>query len=204
MSLSRPLVAFIGVGVLGLGVIGAGAGATFTDQTKTAQTITAGTLNVVVEAPGGLSGKSITLPAIQNVGSVFDAPPVPITIHNVGTLTANPVYLGLDAPDSGNAIDNALRDGMNVCITSPNPSPSIIFNGPLKTLRDMNGGLGQQIAGPLAPGATDGYSAEFYAGVKTAACGWDTYGATILPSVSLDNAAQGGTVTPVIKVNYEG
>ena len=204
MKISHALVALVGVSLVGLATVGAGTGATFTDQTKTAQTITAGTLNVVVEA-NGLSGKSITLPAIQHVASVFDAPAIPVTIHNIGDLTANPVYLGLDVANSGNANDNALRDGVNVCITSPNPSPSIIFNGPLTTLAAMNGGLGQQIAGPLAPNATDAYSAEFYAGMKTVACGLDTYGGT-LPGVpaSLTDAAQGGTVTPVIKVSYEG
>ena len=125
-------------------------------------------------------------------------------MHNVGTLTANPVFLGLDVANSGNANDNALRNGVNVCITSPNPSPSIIFNGPVTTLAAMAGGLGQQIAGPLAPNGTDSYRAEFYAGKVSPACGLVTYGGTITAPPSLTDAAQGGTFTPVIKVNYEG
>jgi len=206
MKLSRSLVALIGVGFLGLASIGAGTGATFTDQTRTAQTIKAGTLNVVVEAPGSSpsSGKAITLPAIQSVGSTFDSPPVPVTIRNIGDITANPIYLGLDVPISGNDNDNALRAQTYVCITSPNPSPSIIFNGPLTTLAAMGGGLGQQIAGPLAPSATDSYSAEFYAGTITTACGLNTYGGTITAPPSLTSAAMGGTITPTVKVNYEG
>ena len=204
MKFSRSIVALVGVGLVGLATVGAGTGATFTDQTTSSQTITAGTLNVVLEAPGGLSGKSITLPAIQKVGSVFDAPAVAVTIHNVGDVTANPVYLGLDVANSGNANDNALRDGVNVCITSPNPSPSIIFNGPMTALRDMNGGLGQPIAGPLAVGASDSYAAEFYAGKESPTCGLHAYGPDITAPPSLTSAAMGGTVTPVIKINYEG
>ena len=37
MSISRPLVAFLGVGILGIGGIGLGAGATFTDASHSVQ-----------------------------------------------------------------------------------------------------------------------------------------------------------------------
>ncbi len=45
---------------------------------------------------------------------------------------------------------------------------------------------------------------EFYAGTVTQACGLNTYRGTITAPPSLTDAAQGGSVTPTVNLNYEG
>lgn len=200
---ARKIAMIASMGVAGLCLIGAGAGATFTDATNSVQTITSGTLNMQLSAPDdpnattSSDGKTVTLESASPVGSTFKTAPVSFEILNAGTITANEILIKGSETDGGKAADQALLGQMNVCIYSPyidstNPG-GVVFDGRVSTF-DASG---QQVEGPVAPGGKDHYTAEFYAGDVTTACGAET-------SPSLDNSAQGGTVTPTVTLSYTG
>jgi predicted ribosomally synthesized peptide with SipW-like signal peptide len=200
MSRTRSALVVLASGAATLAVVGVGAGATFTDSTHSTQKIQAGTLNMrVTSADGSTSGdgKTVTFPDAAPVNSTFKTAAHTVVIHNAGDITAQEVFLGASHTTPGGANDNALLNQMYVCVyspSSPNGGPGgVVFNGPLTSLESS----GQQVAGSVSPTETDQYTAEFYAGDVTTSCG-----ASNAPS--LDNAAQGGIVSPMITLSYQG
>lgn len=193
MSGIRSTIVVLGSAAATLAVVGLGAGATFTDATHSVQKVQAGTLNMTLNSPDGTQsadGKTLTLREADPVGSSFATAPYEITITNSGTIAASEVHLGASDTTPGHGNDAALRNQMYVCVFS---SGQTAFNGKLTDL-EANG---LTIQGTVAPGGTDSYTAEYYAGTATTKCG-----ASAAPS--LDNAAQGGLVTPSIDLGYEG
>jgi hypothetical protein len=196
----RSAAVVLGSAAATLAVIGLGAGATFTDATHSVQKIESGTLTMSVTSPDGSTsgdGKTVTFPDASPVGSSFATAPHDITIKNVGSIAASEVFLSASHTTPGGAKDLALLNQMHVCVFSPpsaNGGPGgVVFDGLLKNL-EANG---QQVAGHVPPGETDAYTAEFYAGNVTTKCG-------VSAAASLDNAAQGGVVSPSIDLSYEG
>jgi hypothetical protein len=200
MSRTRSIVVVLGSAAATLAVIGLGAGATFTDATHSVQKVQAGTLNMSVTSPDGSTssdGKTVTFPDTAPVGSSFATAPHVITITNNGSIGADEVFLGASHTTPGGANDHALLNEMYVCVYSPpstNGGPGgVVFNGPLTQLESN----GQQISGHVPPGETDAYTAEYYAGNVSTKCGASS-------AASLDDAAQGGIVSPSIDLSYQG
>lgn len=200
MNKQHKIIATIGAGVAGLALIGAGAGATFTDATHSSQHILAGTMDVRVGLTGGdhaSFGKTVTLPDASPTNSTFQTAATEFEIWNNSNITVQEVWVNGSAAGRSTAADDALFNQTNVCIYSPNNGPSnpggVVYDGKLSNFV----ATGQQVMGPLAPGATDHYTAEFYAGNVTTQCGAET-------TASLDNSAQGGTITPQVDVSYNG
>ena len=200
---ARKIAILGGMGVAALALIGAGASATFTDSTHSNQTIQAGTMNVTLSsnAPGAVQsqdGKTVTLANAAPVNSTFKTAASTFEISNDGDITVQEVFIkGSRQAPGFNANDDALFNQTNVCVYSPfidNNNPGgVVYDGSLSNFVSN----GQQVAGPLAPGAKDHYTAEYYAGNVTTACGDET-------SPSLDNSAQGGTITPQVDLSYTG
>jgi hypothetical protein len=237
MSISRPLALAIGgAGIAGLALIGVGAGATFTDSTASHQTITAGHLNVVVSSadssvcPTAASGcKELTLAPVGPVGSSFETPATIVTATNVGDIPATFDAIQMTETDNGTNESAALKNQMNVCIMSHDPSGTWVEgNGPLATALALNPTV-KENGVVLAPGASFTYAVSFYAGQNSRAytgdtdglasqgCGqitssgpnttaaWDAYdGGTYHTPASLTNAAEGGSVTPTLNFSFTG
>ena len=217
MSVSRPLVALLTVGVLGVATVGVGAGATFTQAVRSTQTITAGTMNVTVSGPGTVSsdGKSITLPAPAAVGSTFETARQVVTVTNNGNIPVHSVRIGMtESHDHGSAASNALAAQMNVCIQSTDYSGSWVEgNGPLTAAVAL--GVAQNPV-VLNPGQTLTFSATFYAGKDSANCkttrsdgtntrdAWNALLGDYTTPAALTDAAQGGVVTPTLVFSFEG
>lgn len=205
MSLSRPLVALVGVGVLGLACVGAGAGATFTDATHSLQSINTGTINVTLNSPTatwGNDSKSIGFKDISLAGSSFVDAPQSITMTNNGTMAAKYVYFNISTtlPAAPTAQDSKLLSELNVCIYSPADLSTgvLMFDGPVSTFYASPGGLGLDLTGgSLEPKATDSYSIEFYAGDVTTKCGLSGY-------APLSQEAMGGSVGTSVDITYQG
>jgi hypothetical protein len=218
-------VAMTGVmSLAGLGLVGAGAHAVFTTTTTASQSITAGTLSVDLYATGATpnGSQNITLPAVGPVGSTFASDPIQVQIYNAGSITATEITLQMT--DTNN--DTTMEDGVYACMASgfgASGGPWIMFNEPL-TLIESYGALPLTGAGipvpngaDLAPGASDYFTLQFYAGPTAATqCGTtvDWYSpAPLYPNPSgnvnpgadsLGNLAQGGTVTPALTFTYSG
>ena len=217
--------------VAGLGLIGVGAHAEFTNATSTQQSITAGTAAVYLsspDSPGCTSAvdkcTSLPLAAIGPVGSTFDTAPSNITMTNAGNVPVTEGSIQLSAITNGPA-GNSLRDESYVCIASDPGSGShgpnaetVVANGPLATGLNLSPSVSLNGQNILAPGATDEYNVDFYAGQNSATCGatwsdgghtaarWSgsTYPATnpwVTPA-SLDNNAQGGSVTVTVTTSF--
>jgi hypothetical protein len=219
MSVSRPLVALLTVGVLGVATVGVGAGATFTQAVRSTQTITAGTMNVTVSGPGSVSsdGKSITLPAPAAVGSTFETARQVVTVTNNGNIPVHSVRIGMtESHNLGSAASNALAAQMNVCIQSTDYSggPWTEGNGPLAAAVAL--GVDQNPV-VLNPGQSLTFWATFYAGKDSSNCSathsdgtntraaWNGYlGGAYTTPAALTDAAQGGVVTPTLVFSFEG
>lgn len=189
MLISRPLVAFIGVGIMGIAGIGLGAGATFTDAVNATQTITAGKLNMTVTGPDNstTNDKTVTLAAVGPVASTFTTGPQRVITLNSGNIVASAIRLS--ASDSNNNL--ALHSELYVRIDSwPGPNMTgdkvTVYDG---TLADLEANP-ISITGPIAVGATDPFEVTYYAGSGSAP--------------SLTDSAQGGSVIPTITVSYQG
>lgn len=197
----RKIAMMIGMGAAGLCLVGAGTGATFTDSTHSTQTITAGHMDVQLSAPVGLvsqDGKTVTLPDTAPTASTFQTAATTFEILNNGDITVNEVWMQGSSPARTAAADKALFDQTHVCVYSPyidqsNPG-GVVYDGLLSTWVTN----GQQVAGPLAPGAKDHYTAEYYAGDVTTKCGHET------TAPSLTDAAQGGSITPQVDLSFQG
>ena len=142
MSVSRPLVALLGVGFMGIAAIGAGASATFTTSTASTQTITAGKVSMSLSAPNvpGCTSAAdhchaLTLPAVGPVGSTFETPATKVTMTNTGNIPTYFDAIQITASIGGNAASTALKNQMNICIQGKDASggPWVEGNGPLTT-----------------------------------------------------------------------
>jgi predicted ribosomally synthesized peptide with SipW-like signal peptide len=234
MQFSRPLVLVAGAAIAGIALIGVGAGATFTDSTTSSQKITAGTMNVVVSAAGATQGSTdcsspdanctaLTLPDVGPVGSTFETTPIRVNITNKGNIPAYYYSIKITAPADGDlsAASTALKHEMNICIMAWDPSWSaaqsqgtlgwVEGNGPLTTAVGLNPTVRENPV-KLNPGASLPYWVSFYAGQDSTYCGnvssdgphtaglWGSYSTP----ASLNDDAQGGSVTPTLTFNFTG
>src|SRR5450631_3132107 len=146
----------------------------------------------------GTGTKTLTLPYLGPVGSMFKTALVVITMTNSGQATAMETSINVSTilPSGYAPADAALRDQMYVCISSPaGPTGAIVYDG-------LVTGAGLQVlTRTVAPGMSDSYSAEFYAGTQTTACTGKSGAATAV-ATGLDNAAQGGVFTPNVTVSF--
>src|SRR6476469_2077167 len=189
---TRKLAMAGALGLASLGLIGAGAGATFTDAVNVQQKITAGTIDMQLTSPNSTvsfssNGKTATFANLGPTNSTFTSGEVPTTITNHGTVTANAIQLSASDSRGTDPASNALAGQMCVRIVSPIVNGGVAYEGSLTYLEAHP----VQIEGPVAGnGGTDSCTTEFDAGSRACA--------------SLDNAAQGGVVTPKITVSYQG
>jgi hypothetical protein len=227
MTISRPLAALIGVGVLGLAAIGVGAGATFTTDVQASQTITAGTLDVSVSAPGTSCPDAtyhchaLTLADVGPVGSTFETEATPVTMTNTGHIPATFDAIQISETDSNDGPSAHLRNQMNICIEGRDASNGtgpnwVEGNGPLTTAIALHPTVVENHV-VLAPGQTAKFWMSFYAGKDSSRCGTMTSdGSTttsnwvgrqghgyIMPP-SLTSAAMGGVVTPTLSYSFTG
>ncbi len=220
MRFSRVAIGVAGVAVAGAAFIGSGAGATFTTSTASSQQVVAGTLHVAVSAPNATctsndaSGcHALTLPAVGPVGSTFDSTPTVVTITNTGNIPAYFDSIQMSETHNANTASTALRNEMNVCIKSTDPSGTWVEgNGPLTTAITLSPSVKENPV-KMMPGETDTYQVEFYAGQDSAGCGTTVsdgtntraaWGGTYTTPASLTNAAQGGVVTPTLTFAFTG
>jgi hypothetical protein len=203
------------VSVAGLGLIGAGAHAVFTTSTSSAQTITAGTLSVAVSSPGGTcttldaygSCNAISLTSAGPEASTFDSGPVTVTVTNEGTVSASEISVAF-GDTVGNSAGTAMAAETYACITSDG---SVLENGLVSTIAGY-GFAPYPLPNGTAPHNTDMYTVEYYAGAAATLCGAGGPGAPVLVTpaanpaagtLGLDNAAQGGVITPSVTLQYQ-
>lgn len=219
---ARKIAIMVGMGAAGLALIGVGAGATFTTSTASSQTVTAGTVGMSVSAPGtscpdaSYKCSSLTLPAVGPVGSTFETPATHVTVTNTGDIPSYFSAIQMSETDNGTTASVALRNSMNVCIHSNDPSGTWVEgNGPLTTATALNPTVGQNPV-KVDPGASVSYWVDFYAG-QDSACGteysdgpstttaWTGYlGGPYHTPASLPANAQGGSVTPTLTFSFTG
>ncbi len=223
MNLTRPAIAVAGLAVAGAAFVGSGAGATFTTSTVSGQTVKAGTLHVSVAGSNttctlnDASGcHALTLPDVGPVGSTFDTKATVIKMTNTGDIPAYFSSIQMSETHANNTASDALRNQMNVCIHSKDPSGTWVEgNGPLTTATALTPTV-QENPVELKPGQSATYWVEFYAG-EDSSCGttvsdgshtasaWEGYdGGGYTTPASLTNAAEGGSVTPALTFAFTG
>jgi predicted ribosomally synthesized peptide with SipW-like signal peptide len=181
---------------VGLGLIGVGAHAVFTQNTTSAQTINAGTLNVLLYSTDYLSGQGSTYLTLQPTApesSTFNTGLQPIQVYNGSNIPATGISATFSNDGTGSG---ALFNELYVCVEDN--AGNVIFNGSLAS--EFNGTATIPSLGPIAPGASEYYYVNYYAGNGQALggnCG--TSGAA-----SLDNSVEGQAVTPTIAVVFNG
>src|ERR1035438_941934 len=175
----RTMAVLGGLGVASIALIGVGAAATFTTSTTSSQSITAGTLSVVLYAAGatGNGTSSIALASVGTVGSTFATTPVEVQVYNNGDITASEI--SLKVTDWNN--NSTLQSGVWACMVSgwASSTPWVMFNEPLSTIESYGSAAlaGQGIpvsatGADIAPGDSDYYTLQFYAGPTAATqCG---------------------------------
>ena len=219
---ARKIAVMVGAGAAGLALIGAGAGATFSTSTTSTQKVTAGTIGMSVWAPGTSCPNAtykcaaITLPDVGPVGSTFETTPTHVYVTNTGNIPAYFAAIQMSETDTNSTHDAALRNAMNVCIHSTDPSGTWVeANGPL-TVADALTPTVVENPVKVVPGQTVSYWVDFYAG-QDSACGtiyssgshttatWTGYlGHAYQTPASLPQDAQGGSVTPTLTFSYTG
>jgi hypothetical protein len=218
----RTMAVLGGLGVASIALIGVGAAATFTTSTTSSQSITAGTLSVVLYADGatGNGTSSIALASVGTVGSTFATTPVEVQVYNNGDITASEI--SLKVTDWNN--NSTLQSGVWACMVSgwASSTPWVMFNEPLSTIESYGSvalaGQGIPVSATgadIAPGDSDYYTLQFYAGPTAATqCGstvdwWGPApnypaGTTNPAAAALGSTAQGGTVIPALTLTYSG
>lgn len=221
----RKVALVVGVGAAGLALIGTGAGATFSTATQSHQTITAGTLGMSVWVPGNTNGctaatdhcTQIKLADVGPVGSTFETPATHVYVTNTGNIPATFDAFQMSEADANTTADQALRNGMNVCIMSTDPSGTWVEgNGPLTVADALNPTVKENPV-EVVPGQTVAYWVSFYAGQDSTLCGakysdgphtiaaWTAaVGHAYATPASLPQAAQGGSVTPTLTFSFTG
>jgi hypothetical protein len=218
-------IALMGVmSLAGLALVGVGAHAVFTTSTTSSQNITAGNLSVVAYADGatGNGSPTISLPSVGPVGSTFASNPIQVQVYNNGNVTATEINLQMS--DTNN--NSTLQGEVYACMVSGFGAPGgpwIMFNEPLWQIESYGAlplagaGVPVPLGADLAPGASDYYTLQFYAGPTAATeCGstvdWyapapaypNPSGDVNPAAASLTNPAQGGTVIPALTLTYSG
>jgi hypothetical protein len=204
-------IAIIGaLGIAAIALIGAGAAAQFATTTTSNQTINAGTLSglVVLSNPtaSGNGTPTITLATPASVGSSFTTGDQPVEMTNNASFAATESTITLQG-----SAPNDLYDGLNVCVANnEGPLDTVIYNGPLSAIN----GIAQPYYGgtTIAPGGTDYYYVNIYAGNELTMCDDDgangasaLYGSPYLShSNPLDAAAAGESQTVSLTVGYTG
>jgi hypothetical protein len=220
MAISRKALTVGAVSVAGLALVGTGAGATFTDSVHETQAIHAGTMNVQVSGPAGshTDGKTVTLPAFGPTGSTFESNKQVITVTNNGQIPATAVAIQMTESHPNALNNNALFAQTNVCIMSTDPSGTWTEgNGPLTTAVALTPSVNQTGGVVLQPGDTMTFWVTYYAGRDSANCSevssdgpstttaWEGYqGHPYQTPASLNNDAQGGTITPTMTFSFTG
>jgi predicted ribosomally synthesized peptide with SipW-like signal peptide len=209
MKFTKSIAVLGGLSVASIALIGAGASAIFTQNTVSSQQITAGTMNVQLSTTvsgAGLSanGQVLTFAALSGVGSSFTTGDQTVVITNYSTFPVSEItstpgdsYDSSGGPGSANSL---FAGEAYLCEVS---SGEVIYNGLLSAAP------AQPINGTLAPGATDNYTINVYAGSETTACGAVTsVGATAVSGLStaptLVQDAQGGVIDPTMTISYTG
>ena len=168
----RMIAVLGGLGVAAIALIGAGASAVFTTSTTSSQSITAGTLSVVLYGPSGSSGNgsnSLTLPSVGPVGSTFASTPVEVQIYNNGNVTASEITLQVTDTNNNSTLQGEVYACMWSGIGAPG-GPWIMFNQPLWQIERYGSlplagqGTPVPLGADLAPGVSDYYYLQFYAG----------------------------------------
>ena len=184
-TVNKALIGVLAGASVVVAVIGTGAGASFTQSIFATQSINAGTLNVTLTGPGTTSvdGKTITLSTLGPYGSTFTSGVQSITISNQGNIPATQTSLSATERHSGGASGSALASELGVTVRD---GSATAYDGLLSGL------IANPVAltGTIAPNSTKLLRVTFYAGSGT------------VPS--LDNAAQGGSVTPTLRLDYSG
>jgi predicted ribosomally synthesized peptide with SipW-like signal peptide len=189
MTSKNKFLAAGALGVAALGLVGVGTGASFTDAVHTTQKVTAGTLDMrlsTTAAGASISndGKTVSFKDLGPTQSTFSSGLQPATITNAGNIDANAIQLSAADVRGSNAASDALRNELYVRIISP-IGGGVAYEGTLTNLEANP----VTLTGPVPPQGTDSFTTEFYAGNGVP---------------SLDNAAEGGVVTPTITVTYSG
>jgi hypothetical protein len=191
MARSRKILLAGAVGVSALALIGTGAGATFTDSVDATQTITIGAMRLQVTSPTGIvsaDGRTVTMPAVGPVGSIFETKNSVITIKNVGDLPVKPMSFQMRETHAENDASRALVNQVNVCIKASDMYGGTFIqgNGPL-----MNGVKqatnATRFLSPLPVGASMTYSVDFYAGLDS----YSTLGAGQVVTPHIGNGVGG-------------
>jgi predicted ribosomally synthesized peptide with SipW-like signal peptide len=191
MTSKNKFLAAGALGVAALGLVGVGTGASFTDAVHTTQKVTAGTLNMQLSTTAsGASvsndGKTVSFKDLGPTQSTFSSGAQPATITNAGNISANAIQLSASDVRGSDPASDALRNELYVRIISP-IGGGVAYDGTLTGLEANP----LTLTGPVPPnGGTDSFTTEFYAGGGQAP--------------SLNNAAEGGVVTPTITVTYSG
>jgi hypothetical protein len=174
------------LGVAGLGLVGLGAHASFTQDAYTQQHITAGTMNVALSSDGGTwSSPTLTMASIGPVGSSFTTGDQPVTITNNGNVTVTGMTFNSLTDPGGNSTFDAETQ---LCLYKGGS----VYNGAIDSFPG-----GTNVALSIAPGATDVFYVNFYAGggITAPACGNDG-------SPSLTNPAQGAAIEPTFYITF--
>ena len=198
-------LAVLGVsGAAGLGLIGVGSHAAFTQNTASDQQVTAGTMKVVLSqgAATDSSGPTLTLPAAGPESSSFSTGDTLLTITNKGNVAINAIENTINDNATLSGANKYLHNEVFVCEASDG---NVIYNGPLSAAP-----INIPVAGGIAPGATDTYSVNIYAGTdQLTACGANVTGqntpsapAANPNAASLNNDAQGGVIDPSVTLTY--
>src|ERR1019366_4763546 len=156
-------------------LIGSVAYASCTSPAGGSERIDSSHLSVVLSASGasGNGTPNIILRSLGPVGSSFMSAPTLITITNNGTMTATEVALQLSDHHTNATFENETW----ACFYSDG---NVFFNEPLTTVESYN----QSAIGHLnlLPGATDSYTAVYYAGPKEdTGCGGTYSGFSAVP-----------------------
>jgi len=234
-----------GIALIGWGAAATFTGTVSSTQTITAGTVSAvvyspdatnGCTTKAIALAYPSVCQSVTLPDVGPVGSTFDTTPSDVHVVNNGTVAFTEgqlVYgpsgptVGFQLSDSTNGTPgNYLQNEMDVCIASDPGSQTavpvvhptteeIVANGPLTTGLYLSP-PSVQLDGPtLAPGQTDEFNMEFYAGQDSTTCGqtwsdgshtatrWSGGGSWVTPA-SLGSEAEGGAVAVTLTLTVTG
>jgi predicted ribosomally synthesized peptide with SipW-like signal peptide len=175
------------LGVAGLGLVGLGAHATFTQTAYTTQQITAGTMSVALSSSGGTwVSPTLTMANVGPVGSNFSTGDQQVLITNNGNITVTGVTLTFSDPGANATFDNEAQ----ICLYRAGG----LFNN---SFDSFTGSV--PIALNIAPGGTDAFYVNVYAGsgFATPACGNDG-------AAALTDGAQGGVVHPTLTAVFTG
>jgi predicted ribosomally synthesized peptide with SipW-like signal peptide len=217
-----------GLGLVGMGAHAVFTQSTTSQQDITAGTMNVTLYSAT--ASGGNNTPSLTLASAGPETSTFMST-YGVTITNNSNIPVNEIAYTLTDPGAyANGASLALNNQVWACLYSNSPGNQwIYFNEPLTTAISYGQSA---VIEPLAAGASDNYTLIIYAGTVNTGCGgvftgWSAAPYTsadgvVIPhsytsgipiggppalggnsaSLSLDNSAQGGVITPTLTVDF--